>query len=206
MKIILSGFLFGLTIAFSFGPGFWAMIQTTINKGLKSGILFLSGFFLSDITFMLIALFSVKSFTEELVNSIWLGIIASIILMVFGIFSIIKKKEIKKVEVKKEIPLYLKHIGNILRGYIFNTSNPFNLLFWLGVITMSSRTYGLKSADSYIFIASILTTTIFFDVIKCFFASKLQYILNEKILFLINKFVGVIMIFCSCFIFWKMCL
>ncbi len=207
MKVIISGFLFGLTLAFSFGPGFWALMQITINQGFKRGMLFLTGFFLSDFTFMLIALFSVKSLSGNVRNSIWLGLIASIVLIGFGVISLIKRKKTRTVvDNKKDIPIYLKHIGYILRGYIFNTSNPFNLLFWVGVVSISSGAYGIKSIDSYIFIGAIFSTSLFFDMLKCFFASRLQKILKENFLFLINKLVGIVMICSGCFIFWKMCL
>ncbi len=206
MKVILSGFLFGLTIAFSFGPGFWALLQETINKGFGRGMLFLTGFFLSDFTFMLIALFLAKSFASGLANSIWLGYIASIVLVSFGIITLLKKKD-KTINInKKELPLYIKHIGNVLRGYLFNSSNPFNLLFWLGIVTLSSSSYGLNTFNMYMFMTTIFITSFALDVLKCFFASRLQKILNEKFLFLINKLVGVVMICSGFFIFWKMCL
>jgi len=206
MKVIISGLLFGLTIAFSFGPGFWALLQITINKGFKTSLFFLTGFFLSDITFMFIALFSVKTFAEKLVNSTLLSLIASLVMISFGIFSLLKKKNEDITKIKKEIPLHIKNIGVIFSGFVYNTSNPFNLIFWIGVITLSSGTYGLNTLNSYLFIISIFITSFTCDIIKCFFASRLQKIIKEHLLFLINKLVGIVMICCGFFIFWKMCL
>lgn len=51
--IILKGVLMGLTLAlvFGFGPGFFSLIQTSINRGFKSALLLDLGIVLNDVCF-----------------------------------------------------------------------------------------------------------------------------------------------------------
>lgn len=206
MKIIISGVLLGLTIAFSFGPGFWALLEVTANKGFKKGLLFLSGFFLSDLLFIFIALFSLKAIMNGLTQSFYFGLISSIAMITFGIFTIFKKQNKTIANNRKNIPFKLKKTGLILKGFIFNTSNPFNLVFWIGIITISTSAYGLKTSDFYVFIISIILTSVSSDVIKCFFASRLQNIINAFLLNIISKITGLVMIGSGIYIFFKICL
>jgi threonine/homoserine/homoserine lactone efflux protein len=206
MKIIISGVFLGLTLAFSFGPGFWALLQISIKKGFKKGLLFLIGFFLSDFLFMIIALLSIKSIMNGLTKSYIFGLISSIIMVCFGLFSLYKTKETSITFKSKDLPLHVKKIGLIFKGFVFNTSNPFNLVFWIGIISLSGSAYGLKTLDFYVFIICVFATSALLDIFKCYFASLLQNIINVYFLNIISKITGIIMIGSGFFIFWKICL
>lgn len=89
--IILKGVLMGLTLAlvFGFGPGFFSLIQTSINRGFKSALLLDLGIVLNDV--MIVALMLMSSIQVHLNNDkrmVYAGISAGIILIIFGILLI----------------------------------------------------------------------------------------------------------------------
>jgi|DewCreStandDraft_4_1066084.scaffolds.fasta_scaffold42689_2 threonine/homoserine/homoserine lactone efflux protein len=203
MKIVVSGFMLGLMLAFSFGPGFWALIQISLTKSFKNGLFFLLGFLISDLTLILLATFSITSLKFSFKHSLFWGIIAAIVLVSFGIVTLIKKNAVVQKNILTESDINKGLSKNILKGFLFNMSNPYNFIFWLGIVGMSNSLYGINTRNFFTFIASVIITTISFDTIKCYFASKLQKILKAKYLITINFVVGIVMICSGVFIFVK---
>jgi len=203
MKTLFSGFLFGLILTFSFGPGFWSLLQVSLTRGFKNGMYFLTGFILSDFLLIAISLLTVTTIKISFTKSIYWGIIASIVFITFGIVTFLKNKALKdKTSISETFPRE-NFINSLLKGFIFNISNPYNFIFWLGIVGMSIGLYGIYSEGFFIFIITLILTTFSFDTLKCYFASKLQNLLKIRYIKVINIVTGLIMIFSGLFILFK---
>ena len=88
--IFLEGIIVGLSLALimGFGPSFFTLIQTSINRGFKSAMLLDVGIILNDI--LIVALTTMTNIQFNITNDnglIYAGISAGIILIIFGIYN-----------------------------------------------------------------------------------------------------------------------
>jgi len=89
------GIILGLLLAFSLGPGFFALINTGIIHGFKSGAALAIGIFLSDLTlvvliFILLALGAQGILSSQKSQS-FIGVVGGIVLIVYGSFNLYNK-------------------------------------------------------------------------------------------------------------------
>lgn len=92
---IYEGIILGLILAFSFGPGFFALINTGIKYGFKSGAALAIGIFLSDLALVLL-IFVLLSFGAQGVlndpkSQSFIGVVGGIVLIVYGSFNLFSK-------------------------------------------------------------------------------------------------------------------
>ncbi|MCK5338675.1 MAG: LysE family transporter, partial [Bacteroidales bacterium] len=94
---IWEGLVLGLTLAFlfGFGPALFALIQTSIHRGLWSGFQMAFGIFLSDATLVTLCLLgALQIINETPENQLVFGLITGIILIIFGIVTFTRKVKI----------------------------------------------------------------------------------------------------------------
>ncbi len=65
-NIILQGLFTGIILTFSFGAGFFALIQTSISRGVKKGIMISVGSIISDSMYIYFSLFATSFISNEL--------------------------------------------------------------------------------------------------------------------------------------------
>lgn len=192
MSVFGHGLIFGLTITLSFGPGFLAIFQTSIGKGFLAGIVLALGIFVSDLLLISLSFFGLAGFVHETRYQLVLGLIASIILVVSGIFSLSRKKRMMLSGLPQLQPKISFH-GLFFKGFILNIANPFCLIFWLGMVGLAVTTYGAREPDVLVFIAGVITTAFGSDVLKCYFSGSLKNMLSNQIIHRIEKIAGFIM-------------
>jgi len=62
---ILTAIPFGIILAFTIGPVFFVLLETSATKGFKSALIFDSGVMLADIIFIFVAFFSTNKLLEK---------------------------------------------------------------------------------------------------------------------------------------------
>ncbi len=189
---IWEGLVLGLTLAFlfGFGPALFALIQTSIHRGLWSGFQMAFGIFLSDATLVTLCLLgALQIINETPENQLVFGLITGIILIIFGIVTFTRKvkiaDDINNEEIRKPNPVTF-----ILKGFFLNFTNPFVWLFWiLWVTTITSNYQG--ETDSVILLFSItLPVILATDMLKCFGAYKIKRYVTPRFIQWINWVAG----------------
>ena len=189
---IWEGLVLGLTLAFlfGFGPALFALIQTSIHRGLWSGFQMAFGIFLSDATLVTLCLLgALQIINETPENQLVFGLITGIILIIFGIVTFTRKVKIaddtNNDEIRKPNPVTF-----ILKGFFLNFTNPFVWLFWiLWVTTITSNYQG--ETDSVILLFSItLLVILATDMLKCFGAYKIKRYVTPRFIQWINWVAG----------------
>ena len=190
---IVKGIGFGVTLSFVAGPAMFALIQTSLTNGFKAGVHLALGISLSDIVMVFLTLFGISSLMDNPQSKIVLSIVGGVVMVVFGVFTYMRKT-VKKdsaiasaVELQKK-PFYLPYIG---KGFLFNIANPSVWVYWLIPVGIASSFP--EREHSYLFMISLLVTILSFDILKCAISYKLKTILTPKILHIVNKVVGVIL-------------
>lgn len=188
---IWNGILFGLLLTIFIGPVFFALIQTSIEKGFVSGIFMALGIALSDTVYISITYFGLSQvINPENVNA-GLGIVGGLIMMGFGLVSYFKP--INSVEAKGEIQpkQKKKFLRPVIKGFLLNGINPSVFVFWIGISSMATVNYGYSGSVAIVFFASIIATVFLTDIVKSFVAHKLKKLLTYKFMSLMNKTVGI---------------
>lgn len=192
MPPYLNGLLFGLIFIFSFGPGFFSLIQTSVQKGMTKAVFLAFGIFLSDVIYVSSSLLGVVSLLETEGVKMWIAICGTVVLISYGIYSWYKKPKIYPDNVDSGIDT--SHIKYLLKGLLLNGLNPFILLFWVGIIGFVSVNHDYSFTDQAIFFGGVLTTILSMDLGKAFLANRLRTVITPKSILIMNRSVGIILI------------
>ena len=87
---ILRAIPFGIILAFTIGPVFFVLLETSATKGFRSALIFDSGVMLADIIFILVAFFSTNKLLEKIKDDPNFLVFGGVLLLVYGLISFIK--------------------------------------------------------------------------------------------------------------------
>ena len=190
MDYLSYGIGWGLWLAIMVGPLVFALIQTTLEKGIAAGFTVGLGIWLSDALFVLAffgAADSMRSLTAYENFELIVGIIGGILLLLIGGGIYLNTpKELPKPSFKASKDI----LANGFKGFAINTFNPFTFVFWLGMIPTYVQTNKLDDTQIFVFILAIFGTIIFTDSLKVIFAKKLQPKLTLKNIISVRKISG----------------
>lgn len=213
MIIFLEGVIIGLTLALimGFGPSFFTLIQTSINRGFKSAMLLDIGIILNDI--MIVALMMMTNVQFNIKSEkglMYAGISAGIILIIFGIYTytlspkrVISISENNNNSIDKMNEKFNddpKWYVYVTKGFLINVFNPFVWIFWITCVATASSSYGGNKDSLIIFFLGIFLTALFFDILKALGAYSLKKFFTEKMLKILNKITGIALILSAIYI------
>ena len=199
---LFEGIILGITVSISLGPALFALLQTSIKHGVKTGIFLALGIFSSDLIVVLGAYFGATQIITNPDTHIIFGIIGGAVLIIFGVFMMTRKviltgqvEPIKEIKVKKPgvLPYYFK-------GFILNIANPFLWAFWLTSVIAISSSYRGNHLAIAMFFAGTLGTVLTTDILKCFLANKIKVANNPYVRLWINRIVGLIFLLFGIFV------
>lgn len=186
--------MLGLALAFSFGPAFFALLQTSSKNGFKSGFALATGIMLSDLFCVFLAYLGMAQLFNNPQNKVYVGLIGGTILMTFGFFSIFQKKQPSADTENKIVINAVNFPLTITKGFFLNLLNPFVLLFWAGWVGLVSSNAEYTHIHIILFFSSALSTVYLTDILKAYSANKIAKYLNEKILRVFNFLLGIILV------------
>jgi threonine/homoserine/homoserine lactone efflux protein len=189
---ILAAIPFGIILAFTIGPVFFVLLETSATKGFRSALIFDLGVILADIVFILLAFYSTNKLVDKLKDDPNFVIFGGVLLVTYGTISFVKTsksfrsivREYHKVELEKNA------FGKLfIKGFLLNFINIGVLIGWLGFIVIGS-TITESPNGVEIFIATMLTVYFLTDLIKIAVAKRLRNKLTPKLIFKTKKIVA----------------
>jgi threonine/homoserine/homoserine lactone efflux protein len=189
---ILAAIPFGIILAFTIGPVFFVLLETSATKGFRSALIFDLGVILADIVFILLAFYSTNKLVDKLKDDPNFVIFGGVLLVTYGTISFVKTsksfrsivREYHKVELEKNA------FGKLfMKGFLLNFINIGVLIGWLGFIVIGS-TITESPNGVEIFIATMLTVYFLTDLIKIAVAKRLRNKLTPKLIFKTKKIVA----------------
>lgn len=202
MHPLFQGAILGLTLSALLGPALFTLLQTSIHRGLKSGVFLAFGIFLSDASVVYLAFLGALQLISQSNNYLIAGMIGGAILIGFGIYTFLHKINIdannNNLDIKVPGPLTY-----ILKGFFLNIMNPFVWFFWISAMVGVSANYGADKHGIMFFFVGTLSTVFGSDVLKVFIAHRIKSHLNTKILVRVNHFVGLLLILFGVFLIVK---
>lgn len=192
---ILAAIPFGIILAFTIGPVFFVLLETSATKGVKSALIFDSGVILADILFIIVAFFSTNKLLEKIKDDPNFLIFGGVLLVTYGIISFLKTsksfreivREYHKIEIKKGYgKLFLK-------GFLLNFINIGVLLGWVAFIVLANSL--TESKDGVIvFLSTILIVYFLVDLLKIAAAKKLKNKLTPRLIFKTKKVIALVIL------------
>lgn len=157
MSAFFQGIFVGLTFAALLGPGFFALLQTSIHRGFRAGMCLSIGIFLSDVFVLLLCYFGISHFLEsDPRHNAWFQIVGGLVLTSLCFYTFNR-------QVVQTHPYHnRKDISRRNRNYLY-VINPGIWFIWITVIVSISAKYGANNRSTGIFIAGILSTTLSAD-------------------------------------------
>lgn len=197
------GILGGLLLAVLIGPVFFALIQTTVEKGFFHGVFLALGIVLSDATYCFICYLGISSVIDNEEVKAYMALAGGIILIAFGIiylFRPVANKGVRKPTDTSKTTL----AKEILKGFMLNGINPGVLIFWIGIISTVSAnpTYG-NAQGVFTFAIGILITVFGTDILKAYLANKLSRLVTPQFMRIMNRVVGIALFCFGCYMFFQ---
>jgi len=192
---ILTAIPFGIILAFTIGPVFFVLLETSATKGFKSALIFDLGVILADIIFIALAFFSTNKLIEKIKDDPSFLVFGGVLLIAYGVISFIKTsrsfrsivREYHKVEIKKGYgKLFVK-------GFLLNFINIGVLLGWLGFIVIGTSLTTSKNGI-LVFIGTMLVTYLVIDLFKIAAAKRVRSKLTPRLIFKTKKIIALVIL------------
>ena len=196
---IWNGFVMGLGLSFSFGPVFFMLIQTSIDKGWKESLIFDAGVLISDFIIIAAAMLLIfgmgvnVDFNNPSIQ-FWSTMIGALILVIFGLVLVLNpKKETAPTEVPELTSVAkLNHSGLFFKGLGINFLNPSVFLIWFGAVPAVAAGFKGEMRLIIAFFSSTLLSYFLIDLGKIYMARKLKRFLTPKAITLFHCTSGII--------------
>ena len=192
---ILTAVPFGIILAFTIGPVFFVLLETSATKGFRSALIFDCGVMLADIIFIAVAFFSTNKLLDKIKDEPSFLIFGGVLLVIYGIISFIKTsksfreivREYHKIEFKK------KYGQLFIKGFLLNFINIGVLLGWVAFIVLGSS---LTSSENglVVFLSTILIVYFLVDLIKILVAKRLKSKLTPRLIFKTKKIIALVIL------------
>ena len=207
MSEFLPAIPIGIVLAFTIGPVFFTVLETSISKGVTAAIFVDIGVVLSDVMFFIIAFFS----TNSLLNSIeentdsWY-FLGGVLLVAYAGVSLIKIIQEKNNPENKEGAL-IENSPNLLKmvvkGFLLNIINVVVLFYWVGIILYFGPQLEMNESKIYLFFIIIISTYFTIDLGKIYLAQQLKKKLTDIVIKTIKIVVNSFIVICGLFLIFK---
>ncbi|WP_339834812.1 LysE family transporter [uncultured Flavobacterium sp.] len=195
---ILTAIPWGLLLAFSIGPGFFVLLETSITKGFRAAFTLDLGIVFGDIIFILIAYLSTNQLLEQLKDNPTLFIIGGLIMLSYGFISyvLLKRNFIKQQDQEIDTDNIQKnnYFALFFKGFLLNFINIGVLGFWLMIIITYGPQMEMKTERISWFFAAILFFYLLFDIAKIILAKQLKNKLTTQNIYKIKRVISIVIL------------
>lgn len=189
MTIIL-GVLLGLSTLLFIGPVFFYLIKSALEDGFLAGVYVSLGVLVGDLICVLLVVYGFSDFFNDPIHQKWFAGIGGLMILGFGVNYLVNPT-IK--ERSKQALSAKKGSAYFINGFLINFVNPFVFGVWFGFYSLSKAK--LIDHTSVVICLSITLVVIFItDLLKAFFAQKLTPLLQPKMLKVVFRIIGVVML------------
>lgn len=189
-EALLKGIGLGLMLAMATGPSFFALLQTSIKNGLRSGITLALGIFASDILYVIVAYLGAASLLSNPQNKFYIEIVGGLLLIAFGAIALFQKKVINNNDdIRPE-----QTTVTFTKGFLLNTFNPAVFFLWFLWVSIISAELRFSRLDIITCFSATLATVLTTDIMKVFVANKLRKIMTAAVQLWASRMLGIVLI------------
>ena len=192
---VLRAVPFGILLAFTIGPVFFVLLETSVTKGFKSALIFDLGVMFADMLFILVAFLSTNKLLDKIKDDPNFLIFGGALLVVYGFISFIKTSKSFRDIVKEyhKIDIQKKYGKLFLKGFLLNFINIGVLVGWVGFIVIANSL--TETQDGVlVFLSTILIVYFLVDLVKIAVSKKLKNKLTPRLIFKTKKIVALVIL------------
>jgi threonine/homoserine/homoserine lactone efflux protein len=192
--LFTQGILMGITLCLMVGPNFFQLIQISIDNSYRHALVYAYGVWVSDLVLILAAVLGVSYINILLQNHTIIlceGAIVAFLLIIFGLNSFFSKKIVENTVEN------ITHESNAVlfsKGFIVNTFNPFNIIFWITLSSHFDYTQANSALKVVFYFSIVFLVTVLTDMGKAKLACRIKENLTSPNLLLVNKIIGILLI------------
>lgn len=194
--MFFKGFKFGMLLQFAIGPVCIFIFQVSSLRGFhiaETGVL---GVTLIDGLFILAAIFGIASIIEKKNIKFVLKTLGAGILFVFGCSTVLSQFNISFLP-----SLSIQNTSNsnnvFFHSIILTASNPLTIIFWSGVFLSNIAEKDMKRKDIYSFGSGALLSTLSFLTIIALIGNFAKTFFPIRLIQILNMIVGFLLIYFS---------
>ncbi len=192
MKRYLEGIRFGLILQFIIGPMCLLVFHTANNHGFFFTIPLVFVIALVDAIYIILACIGVSKILEKKKFQDLFRIIGSVVLIVFGINTILNVFDINVIP---GIQIHPSTKNVVLQGFFLALANPITIMFWGSVLTTKLVDDPMRKRELLLFCLGLVSATILFQLGVAFLGAFVSKLLPEKIIQILNVAVGFFIIY-----------
>ena len=196
---ILYGFALGFALCFTFGPVFFALIQTSIDTHFKNGVMIALGVGTTDAILMFVAVFGTAFLPSIPYFKDFLSIAGAILLIGLGVMSFFAKR---KQLIYPQTPL-----GNFVyyfsKGFFLNLFNPANYAFIFATSLSLRNALHFDTTQVVVFFGTSVVAAVVAESLIAYYARRLKKNITDLMIVRINKVAGAIFIIGAIRILWN---
>jgi threonine/homoserine/homoserine lactone efflux protein len=161
VAIMLNGFLTGLILQIAIGPVFFFILNISLQKTVIDGLFAISAVTLVDYIFIALAVLGVGKLLEKPKIKHALGIISSLVLILFGIIMILSINQSNQVTSPNNL-IESNYVSSFISAFILTISSPLTIVFWTSLFATKAIEKGYAQKQLIFFgIAAGLATLVF---------------------------------------------
>lgn len=192
---VLSAIPFGIILAFTIGPVFFVLLETSATKGFKSALIFDLGVLAADVLFIAIAFFSTSKLLDKIKDDPNFLVFGGVLLIVYGVITFTKTSKSFRSIVREYYRVEIqKNYGKLfLKGFLLNFINVGVLAGWLAFIIIANS-FTTRKGGVLVFLATILITYFVVDIFKILIAKRLRNKLTPRRIFKTKKIIALVIL------------
>lgn len=189
----LEGISMGLLLSAMIGPVFFSLVQGSLQHGFRYSAALAFGVLVSDSLYVVVTYFGLQLFSETDFFEMVLGYLGGLILIGFGVRSLFKKSLDRISTGGIDLPKARKRSA-FAKGFGINGINPFVMLFWISIVGIVQLKEGFQSKEIALYYVGILLTVFAIDLLKALVAKQMARWVTPRVMWVLNKLVGLIII------------
>jgi threonine/homoserine/homoserine lactone efflux protein len=180
--IIIKGIQFGIVLALLAGPVFFAIVQTSAERGFAKGVLVAVGVSVSDAFYVVVCYLGLIHLIESPAFRDQMAYV--------GLYHLLIKT--RKKTIHGQTATGGRSYRYILKGFFINAFSPMVPILWIGYISVASIDLGLKQDSEFaIFFTAMLITVFLTDITKAYLAGRMATLITPYRMMWMNIVVGV---------------
>ena len=197
MDLLGQGILMGMALAMMVGPILFALVQTSLDRGILSGLIVGSGIWISDIIFIAL-IFTGFAYIENVIQlpdfEFYGGVIGGVILFAIGIGMVLSNQVDRAMMPRSRRQKTKDGINLWLKGFLVNTVNPFTVFFWMGIVSSGLGYEEFTFEKVGLFFVGLMGTIIITDALKVVLAGQIRRRLTDATILRLRKISGLVLI------------
>lgn len=161
VAVLLNGFLTGLILQIAIGPVFFFILNISLQRTLIDGLFAVIAVTLADYIFITLAVLGVGKLLEKPKIKLALGIISSLVLIIFGIIMILTITQSNQISSPNNL-IESNYISSFISAFVLTISSPLTIVFWTSLFAAKAIEKGYDQKELVFFgIAAGLATLVF---------------------------------------------